>query len=195
MPRRYSRTFLNRAVALYAVALAAGGCGGASEEAQLEREQLVQQRVEAERRDAARQARQDERIKQLEQKLRERGKDAPKESAVPNPPATPARATPPPTPAQANPSVGSGGDWPGGSGYAVVLASKTSETEARATQRRASNAGLDAGILVSSEFSSLRPGYWVVFSGSYSSQQQAAERQARARTLGFGDAYVRFVAP
>lgn len=85
--------------------------------------------------------------------------------------------------------------WPGGSGYTVILASSRAESDARATQRQASAAGLDAGVLRSSDFASLRPGFWVVFSGTFEQVDGARKRQSRARSLGFADAYTRFVSP
>jgi hypothetical protein len=84
-------------------------------------------------------------------------------------------------------------DWPGGSGYTTILASLASEGEARRVQAVARERGLDAGVLYSTRYSSLRPGYWVVFSGKSSSQQSADRRAARAKSLGYGKAYPRFV--
>jgi hypothetical protein len=54
---------------------------------------------------------------------------------------------------------------------------------------------LDAGVLFSSDFRSLRPGYWVVFSGTFSAQPDAARRADRARELGYSSAYPRLVSP
>jgi hypothetical protein len=87
----------------------------------------------------------------------------------------------------------SAGDWPGPSAYTVVLGSMSTETAARAVQARATAAGLDAGVLYSSDFSSLRAGYWVVFSGVFDTHGGTAGRVARAHDLGFSDAYPRFV--
>jgi hypothetical protein len=87
------------------------------------------------------------------------------------------------------------GDWPGGSGYTVILASKISETAARNVQSQAAANGLNTGILYSTDFRSLRPGYWVVFSGVYATQPEAAQAAVQARALGFTDAYSRFVSP
>src|SRR5205814_977840 len=72
-------------------------------------------------------------------------------------------------------------DWPGGPGYSAILASRTSEAEARAVQRQASDRGLDAGVLFSSNFRSLRRGFWVVFSGTFSSNPLAIRRADRAQ--------------
>jgi cell division septation protein DedD len=85
--------------------------------------------------------------------------------------------------------------WPGGSAYTVILSSSSADARARAIQRRASDGGLDAGVLRSSDFASLRPGFWVVFSGAFKQVDDARERQSRARALGFPQAYTRFVSP
>lgn len=86
-------------------------------------------------------------------------------------------------------------DWPGGPGFTAILASAGSLARARAIQRHASDRGLDAGVLLSDNFGSLRSGYWVVFSGVYESNDSAERRVARARALGFETAYPRFVSP
>ncbi|MEX2449181.1 MAG: protein kinase [Solirubrobacterales bacterium] len=87
------------------------------------------------------------------------------------------------------------GDWPGGNGYSAMLGAFSSEWRAQDRQREASERGLDAGVLYSSNFSSLKPGYWIVFSGSFASSSEAAERTQRARSLGYSDSYPRFVSP
>ncbi len=76
-----------------------------------------------------------------------------------------------------------------------MLGAFSNEENARTLQLEATELGLDAGVLYSSNFSSLRPGYWVVFSGTYASQEEAAERAERAQELGYSDSYPRFVAP
>lgn len=196
--RRRSPSGRGAILAIVAVVLTAGsaGCGSSDDgaQAEAERQAAVEQRIERERKEAARDARQEERIKQLERELKSRttgSSSAPSGSGGSSP--TPATSSGSSSGGSSAPSAG--GDWPGGSAYTVVLASETSESAARATQRRASDAGLDAGVLQSSNYSSLRSGYWVVFSGVYAGSGQAKERQTRARSLGFGDAYVRFVAP
>lgn len=101
-------------------------------------------------------------------------------------------STPAPVRQPGSPRAGTG-DWSGGSSYTAVLASKRTEAQARAIQRIASDHGLDAGVLFSSRFRSLRPGYWVVFSGAYASADGASTRAQRARGLGFTEAYPRYV--
>jgi hypothetical protein len=59
-----------------------------------------------------------------------------------------------------------------------------------ARARQAKRSGLkDVGVLVSSQYSSLHPGYYVVFSGIYSSQAQASAGLTAAHAKGFPDAY------
>jgi hypothetical protein len=84
--------------------------------------------------------------------------------------------------------------WPAGqSGYTLVLESlpaAAGRANAVARARRAKRAGLkDVGVLVSSEYSSLHPGYFVVFSGIYATQAEAAAAVSSARAKGFPDAY------
>jgi hypothetical protein len=90
--------------------------------------------------------------------------------------------------------------WPPDkSGYTTVLQSiPTSEGEhaAAAFAKKAANAGLPkVGYLKSSEFSSLHPGYWVVFSGIYSSSAAASNNASTASTKGFAGAYPRQITP
>jgi hypothetical protein len=58
--------------------------------------------------------------------------------------------------------------------------------------RSASQAGLpQVGVIDSSRYSSLHPGYYVVFSGIYPSRGSANSAQSAANSKGFGAAYVR----
>jgi hypothetical protein len=86
--------------------------------------------------------------------------------------------------------------WPfGRTAYTVVLSSYPSAKgpdKANSLARRAMNAGLtDVGILDSSRYSSLHPGYLVVFAGVYESADDAASAQQHAQRRGFGKAYTR----
>jgi hypothetical protein len=86
--------------------------------------------------------------------------------------------------------------WPAGKdGYSIFLKSvPTSEGRAKADSaaQRARNNGLSqVGVLNSSDFSSLRPGYWVTFTGIYDTQQQANAALPNARARGFPTAYTR----
>ncbi len=86
--------------------------------------------------------------------------------------------------------------WPPGrSAYTVVLASYPSTTGQPTATRLARNAlraGLpDVGVLDSSRYPSLHPGYYVVFSGVYESADDAASALAAAQRLGYERAYTR----
>jgi hypothetical protein len=86
--------------------------------------------------------------------------------------------------------------WPAGrNGWTIVLFSYpvTGGTAAPyATAARAAQAGLpEVGILDSNEFSSLHPGYYVVFSGIYSSAGEAETALRTAHATGFASAYTR----
>jgi hypothetical protein len=98
-------------------------------------------------------------------------------------------------------TTGTGGtiSWPvGEDGYTVVLRSTpTSEGRgpAESAAQQAKNNGLpEVGILESSDFSSLNPGYYVTFTGIYDTENEAENALPRARTSGFPTAYVREVA-
>jgi hypothetical protein len=97
-------------------------------------------------------------------------------------------------------TTGSGGiiSWPARDGYTVVLRSTpTSQGRgpAESTAQQARNNGLpEVGILESSDYSSLNPGYYVTFTGVYDTENEAENALPRARTSGFPTAYVREVA-
>lgn len=110
------------------------------------------------------------------------------------PSGTAAKPPPPPPPA-AVPK-----DWPTGqSGYTVVLQSlpKTnSRAFALAQARAALHAGVpDVGILDSDQYSSLHPGYYVLFSGVYHSFDDANAGVTTVRSHGFPRAYPRQITP
>jgi len=89
--------------------------------------------------------------------------------------------------------------WPAGkNGYTVILKSvPTSEgrSKADAAAQKAINNGLtQVGVLNSSDYSSLNPGYYVTFTGIYDTQAQADAGLPNARSKGFPTAYTRRVA-
>lgn len=109
------------------------------------------------------------------------------------PPVTP---TEPPPPTTTAPAPGSLTSWPAGSsGFTVVLESlpaSSGRSLALERARSASRAGLpQVGLLDSSRYSSLHPGYYVVFSGVYTTLGQAQAAQATAAAKGFRLAYAR----
>jgi hypothetical protein len=88
--------------------------------------------------------------------------------------------------------------WPTGKdGFTIVLKSvPTSRGRAQAdaaADRARSNGLTQVGVLNSSNYSSLRPGYWVTFTGIYDTSSQAENNLANARSKGFSLAYVREV--
>jgi hypothetical protein len=88
--------------------------------------------------------------------------------------------------------------WPAGKdGFSIFLRSvPTSEgrSAADAEADRARRRGLtQVGVLNSSDYSSLRPGYWVTFTGIYDTQRQATSALPNARSRGYPLAYVREV--
>jgi hypothetical protein len=91
------------------------------------------------------------------------------------------------------------GAWPAGtSGWTIVLVSYPSANgrpSAQQTAGRALRAHLpDVGILDSSDYASLQPGYLVVYTGVYRSQASAENAVTTAHAAGFTGAYVRQVA-
>jgi hypothetical protein len=117
----------------------------------------------------------------------------PSVATAPGPPSTPSK--PPPSTTTA-PAAGALTTWPAGrSGYTLVLESIPTSSGrglALARARAASRAGLpQVGVLDSGRYSSLHPGYFVVFSGIYSSQAQADTAQSAAAAKGFRLAYSR----
>jgi hypothetical protein len=90
--------------------------------------------------------------------------------------------------------------WPAGqSGYTVVLTSVPSgggRAAAVAQARKALAASLtQVGVLDSSQYSSLHPGYFVVFSGVYETSADAQTAASRAHSRGFSAAYPRHITP
>ena len=103
----------------------------------------------------------------------------------------PTTTAPPATETQPPGSGGGSSDWPAGeTAWTAILSSVRSESDARAAKSRLSSSGEPAGVLFSSDYPGLRPGYWVVFSGSYPSES-AAEAQASALSGRFPGAYAR----
>jgi hypothetical protein len=100
--------------------------------------------------------------------------------------------TPPPT--TAPPRAATLRRWSAADGYTVVLASvpeANGRSSAVELAKRALAKGLAVvGVLDTKDFSSLHPGYFVVFSGYYRSNALASEHVAQAEAAGF-PAYAR----
>jgi hypothetical protein len=124
---------------------------------------------------------------------------APDATLTPDPtlPEASGQETPEPTTTPDSPSGGSGsGDarWPAReSGWTVVLASDTSESDARDKADGFASDGISGvGVLDSDDFSSLKPGFWVVFAGRYDSQSEAGDA---LDGIDAKDAYIRRIDP
>jgi hypothetical protein len=163
------------------------GCGGNDDQAS-------EERIAREREEAALIAQQEERIKQLERERDEDGDGGREERPADQ---GSDETVVPSNGADSSPDSSgrseAADDWPGGSAYTTILVSVGSEDEARRIQAEATGRGLDAGVLFSSAYRSLRPGFWVVFSGTSPAKEDADRRSSRAKSLGYGDAYPRFI--
>ena len=89
--------------------------------------------------------------------------------------------------------------WPANeNGWTIVLVSypKTNgRPAALQTADKGARSGLhQVGVLDSSLYASLQPGYYVVFSGVYPAKSDADAAVATARQAGFGGAYSRQIA-
>jgi hypothetical protein len=89
--------------------------------------------------------------------------------------------------------------WPANrNGWTIVLVSypkTTGLTAAETTAARAAHSGLtQVGVLDSSRYASLQPGYYVVFTGIYASKSDADAAVSTARQASFGGAYSRQIA-
>lgn len=88
--------------------------------------------------------------------------------------------------------------WPAQNGWTLVLFSYPLDDGITAPQASAVRAAADGlpqvGVLDSSDYASLHPGYYVVFSGIYGTSDEASAALSTARAAGFADAYVRQIA-
>jgi hypothetical protein len=93
-------------------------------------------------------------------------------------------------------STSSSGDatWPSGkTGWTVVLASDSSKDSAQEKADSFAQDGIaGVGILHSDDFSSLKAGSWIVFSGEYDSQSKASDA---LDGVDVKDAYIRHLVP
>jgi hypothetical protein len=103
---------------------------------------------------------------------------------------TPAAAT---TTAPPAPAIAS---WPTGvTGYTVVLGVIPEKAVAKASATKIRAAGIPVGLLYSSDYSSMHPGHWIVFSGTYGTRTQAEAAAVQLQGKGQTDAYAWSVVP
>jgi hypothetical protein len=94
-------------------------------------------------------------------------------------------------------SPADGDDWPDRDGWTVIIASlpvddPTSEAAAQERKQKLQAEGIEAGVLYSSGYSSLNPGYWAVFSGVFDTESQAAAHR-KSLAGSYPEAYPRQV--
>jgi hypothetical protein len=92
------------------------------------------------------------------------------------------------------------GRWPAGQGgWTIVLSSLPAQSGARAAQAVAKRAAADGlpqvGVLDSSRYASLIPGYFVVYSGVYGAAGDAQTALASVRARGYAGAYPSRITP
>jgi hypothetical protein len=121
---------------------------------------------------------------------------APEPTTAPTTTATTATTTAPQPPPPAKTLV----PWPAGrSGWTIVLDSLPSlngRAPATVEAQQALHLGLKkVGVIDSSQFSSLHPGYFVVFFGVYDTQTAAQSAIIDAHQKGYGGAYPRRITP
>jgi hypothetical protein len=107
---------------------------------------------------------------------------------------TPTTSTTSTTPTTSTTSGTASGDWPAGKeGWTVVVAGYANdENRARDVAANVKEDGFaDSGVLFSSDFSTLCPGFWVVFSGQLSSRSQAEKRLDALSAKDYAGMYVR----
>jgi hypothetical protein len=125
----------------------------------------------------------------------------PAASTTPDPNASPTTTPAPgvtpgatPTP-QGNTGTGSTfAGWPGGSGWTVIIESAKTQAKADGVATAAQGKGHTVGVLHSDDYSSLNPGYYVVFTQKYGSQRDAKAGLDTIKS-DYPDAYVRRVKP
>jgi len=127
--------------------------------------------------------------------LQQTTQTAPEPTTAPTTTQTTAPAPPPPPPPTKTLVP-----WPANrSGWTVVLDSLPSvdgRAPATAEARQALHLGMKKiGVLDSARFSSLHPGYYVVFAGIYDSQAAAQSAIIDAHQKGYGGAYPRRITP
>jgi hypothetical protein len=91
-------------------------------------------------------------------------------------------------------------DWPDGRSGRTIIVASVPTTNGREAALRLARAAIAAGlprvgVLDSSEFASLRPGYFVVFSGIYETVDGALAAVESAQSRGYPRAYEREITP
>ena len=86
--------------------------------------------------------------------------------------------------------------WPAGvTGFTVVLGVIPDKAAATASATKIAAAGIPVGLLYSSDYSSMSPGDWIVFSGTYSTSALASAAATALKAKGQTSAYAFSVVP
>jgi len=86
--------------------------------------------------------------------------------------------------------------WPAGiTGYTVVLGVVPAKAQATSSATKIAAAGIPVGVLDSSGYSSMHPGDWIVFSGTYTTLAQASAAATELKAKGQAGAYAFSVVP
>ena len=107
------------------------------------------------------------------------GGDAPPPPTVPS---VPANTQPPSTPSA-----------PSNVWTVILHGDLSSEAEALNRVRKAATDFPDTGVLLSTNYPNLRPGFWVVYAGKYDNESSAARAASSARDKGYPGAYPRWL--
>jgi hypothetical protein len=125
----------------------------------------------------------------------------PTPTVSPDPNATPSPTTSPepsPTATTTPPNTATGTSsfpgWSGGTAWTIVLKSSSTKADAESAATGFQSKGDTVGILKSDDYSSLNPGYWVVFSGTFDSKSAATDG-LKALPSKPSDAYARHIVP
>ncbi|MBC7460501.1 MAG: SPOR domain-containing protein [Thermoleophilia bacterium] len=115
-------------------------------------------------------------------------------ATTPTPATQPATTTPTATTPAPTPAAGAD-DWPAGkNGWTVIVAGyKDDEQKARTLAADLKQNGFESGVLESSSYPSLCPGFWVTFSGYYPNKPEAEAHQERLSAKSYQNTYTREV--
>lgn len=107
---------------------------------------------------------------------------------------SPSAYVPPPVTTTTLPPPPVAPDYPSfGEGWIVILNSKKDWDQAYAVTDQAFQAGEFVTVIDSSQWSSLKPGWWVAHTGPYGSKAEAVAAAGRLKGVGLEDAYVRYL--
>jgi cell division septation protein DedD len=110
--------------------------------------------------------------------------------------ATTTRTTAASTTATTAPPTTTIASWPPGvTGFTVVLGVIPAKSGATASATKLAAAGIPVGVLDSSDYSSMHPGDWIVFSGTYTTRAQADTAASQLKAKGQAGAYAFSVVP